>query len=214
MSQVNLLPPDIREAQRWRRVTGLVLLGGLAVVGLIFLFYLTQIATLGGVRDEVEAQNATNQQLRLEIADLQRFEDLQVRAQAKQDLLASAFAGEMSFSGALMDLSRVIPSDAVLTSLVVTVTPPTATDGEEPADPDAAAAPGFVGSITTTGEAQGFDTLSTWLTRLEQVQGWVNPWMSQITQRDADSTIYSFSSGVDLTSDVLTDRGRGAVDAG
>jgi Tfp pilus assembly protein PilN len=210
VSQVNLLPQEILEAQRWRRMTGLVAAGGAVVIGLIFLFYLMQVGTLGNVQDDVEAQQATNQQLRAEIADLQRFEDLQVRAQAKQELLAATYAGEASFSGLLMDLSRVIPSDAALNSLAVTITPPTAED-DPAADP---AAPGFVGNITSAGEAQGFDSLSTWLTRLEQVQGWVNPWMSSIAQREEGGTVYTFSSGVDLTPDVLTQRGRGASDEG
>jgi Tfp pilus assembly protein PilN len=208
VSQVNLLPPDILEAQRWRRLTGFVVAGGAVVLGLIFLFYLMQVGTLGGVRDDIEAQEATNAQLRQQIADLQRFEDLQVRAQAKQQLLASAFTGEASFSGLLMDMSRVIPSDAALNSLAVTVTPPTADAEAE------AGATGFVGTITTAGSADSFDTLSTWLTRLEQVQGWVNPWMSSISREGDTGTIYTFASGVDLTADVLTERGRGATDEG
>jgi hypothetical protein len=107
----------------------------------------------------------------------------------------------------------VIPSDAALNSLTVTVTPPTADTEGADTEVDPAAA-GFIGNITTAGEADGFDTLSTWLTRLEQVQGWVNPWMSSISRRDDGGTAYTFSSGVDLTPDVLTERGRGATDAG
>lgn len=208
MSQVNLLPPEILEGQRWRRVTGLVLLAGAVVLGLILIFYLAQVNTLGGVRDEIAAQERTNAQIRSQIEELQRFEDLQVRAQAQQELLASAFVGEASFSGLLMDLSRVIPSDAALSSLSVSVAPPT---GEEDVE---ATATGFVGAISTAGDAEGFDSLSTWLTRLEQVEGWVNPWMSTISRRDQGGSIYTFSSGVDLTPDVLTERGRRTLDAG
>jgi Tfp pilus assembly protein PilN len=208
VSQVNLLPPEILEGQRWRRVTGLVLLAGAVVLGLVLIFYLAQVNTLGGVRDEIAAQERTNAQIRSQIEELQRFEDLQVRAQAKQELLASAFVGEASFSGLLMDLSRVIPSDAALSSLSVSVAPPT---GEEDVE---ATATGFVGAISTAGDAEGFDSLSTWLTRLEQVEGWVNPWMSTISRRDQGGSIYTFSSGVDLTPDVLTERGRRTLDAG
>jgi len=208
VSQVNLLPPEILEGQRWRRVTGLVLLAGAVVLGLILIFYLAQVNTLGGVRDEIAAQERTNAQIRSQIEELQRFEDLQVRAQAQQELLASAFVGEASFSGLLMDLSRVIPSDAALSSLSVSVAPPT---GEEDVE---ATATGFVGAISTAGDAEGFDSLSTWLTRLEQVEGWVNPWMSTISRRDQGGSIYTFSSGVDLTPDVLTERGRRTIDAG
>jgi Tfp pilus assembly protein PilN len=208
VSQVNLLPPEILEAQRWRRTTLLVAAGGLVVLGLVFLFYLLQVNTLSGVRADVESQRATNDRLRGEIAELQRFEDLQVRAQAQQELLASAYAGEVSFSGMLMDLSRVIPSDAALNSLGVTITPATA-DAE-------GAATGFVGTMSTSGEAEGFDSLSTWLTRLEQVEGWVNPWMSTISRRDEGGSIWTFASGVDLTGDVVTERGGRVVtvDAG
>jgi Tfp pilus assembly protein PilN len=215
VSQVNLLPPEILEGQRWRRVTLFVAAGGLVVLGLVFLFYLLQVNTLSGVRSDVEAQRATNDRLRGEIAELQRFEDLQVRAQAQQELLASAYAGEVSFSGMLMDLSRVIPSDAALNSLGVTITPP-ATDAEGAATGAEGAATGFVGTMSTSGEAEGFDSLSTWLTRLEQVEGWVNPWMSTISRRDEGGSIWTFSSGVDLTGDVVTERGGRVVtvDAG
>ena len=61
---------------------------------------------------------------------------------------------------------------------------------------------------------RGRASLSTWLTRLEQVEGWVNPWMSTISRRDQGGSIYTFSSGVDLTPDVLTERGRRTLDAG
>ena len=205
MSQVNLLPSEILEGQKWRRMTLLVLAAGAAVIGLVFVFYLLQTRTLGGVQDDIEAQRATNEGLRANIAELQRFEDLQVLAQAKQQLLASAFAGEVSLSGMLMDVSRVIPSEAALNALAIAITP---------VSPDAVpveGAPTFVGTITASGEGDGIDTLSTWLTRLEQVEGWVNPWMSSISRRGEGETVFTFSSGVDLTVEVLTERGGRVV---
>lgn len=205
MSQVNLLPPEILERQKWRRLTLMVVAGGAVVIGLVFVFYLLQAGTLGGVRDDIDAQRATNEGLRGEIAELQRFEDLQVLAQAKQQLITSAFAGEVSLSGMLMDVSRVIPSDAALNSLAIAITP---------VSPDAVpveGAPTFVGTITTSGEGDGIDTLSTWLTRLEQVEGWVNPWMSSISRRGEGETVFTFSSGVDLTVEVVTERGGRVV---
>lgn len=205
MSQVNLLPPEILERQKWRRLTLMVLAGGAVVIGLVFVFYLLQARTLGGVRDDIDAQRATNEGLRGEIAELQRFEDLQVLAQAKQQLITSAFAGEVSLSGMLMDVSRVIPSEAALNSLAIAITP---------VSPDAVpveGAPTFVGTITTSGEGDGIDTLSTWLTRLEQVEGWVNPWMSSISRRGEGETVFTFSSGVDLTVEVVTERGGRVV---
>jgi Tfp pilus assembly protein PilN len=203
VSQVNLLPPDILQAQRYRRTTSLVILGGMVLLVLIFGFYLLQANRLGGVNDEIAAQNANNASIQASIAEKQKFADLQARAQAKQQLLASAYAGETSFSALLMDFSRVIPSDAFVDSLALQVSEPTT----EPAEGVVAS---LIGTITGSGTAKTVDSLSVFLTRLEQVKGWVNPWMSTVSQ-NPELAGYDYSLSVDLTDDVVTDRGKGGT---
>jgi Tfp pilus assembly protein PilN len=203
VSQVNLLPPDIQRGQRVRRVTLAVLAAGAVIVALVFAFYLLQAQSLSSVNDDIRAQESTNQAFENEIADLQRFEDLQVRAQQEQALLNTAYANEVAYSGLLMDLSRVIPSDAYLASFDVTTSAPTAPTGDE-------TAPAFVGTINTSGTGASFETLSLWLTSLEQIQGWANPWMPSITQSGSVTGAYDFTTSVDLTQDVLTARGAAA----
>jgi Tfp pilus assembly protein PilN len=210
VSQVNLLPPEILQSQRTRRTAVLVAAAGAVVVALIFLFYLVQVGRLAGVHDDIEGQRATNTQLQAQVGTLQRFDELQARAQAQEQLLLHAFANEVSFSGMLMDLSQVIPSDAVLDSFALQLTPTGAAATETTTT---TAATGFVGTMTAGGRALGVDSVAEWLTRLEQVEGWVNPWATSVTP-EADSAVYTFSSGVDLTPDVLTRRGRGVPDAG
>ena len=208
MSQVNLLPPDILQAQRYRRLTSGVILAGLLALVLVFGFYLLKSNELSGVNDDIEAQNATNASIQASIADKQRFAELQARAQAQQELLSNAFAGEVSFSALLMDFSRVIPSDAYVDTLTLQTADLAA---EDPAATGAQA--GLVGSITGGGKAVSIDSLSVFLTRLEQVQGWVNPWMTTVT-RNAEVNGFDYSMSVDLTDEVVTDRGRGgAADA-
>jgi Tfp pilus assembly protein PilN len=202
VSQVNLLPPDIQRGQRVRRVTLAVLAAGAVVVALIFAYYLLQAQSLSSVKDDIRAQESTNQAFENEIDDLQRFEDLQVRAQQQQALLNTAYANEVAFSGLLMDLSRVIPSDAYLASFDVTTSAPAATADET--------APAFVGTINTSGTGASFETLSRWLTSLEQIHGWANPWMPSITQSGSVPGAYDFTTSVDLTQDVLTARGAAA----
>ena len=129
MSQVNLLPPDILAAQRQRRLAGVVALAGIGVIGLILVFYVIQLGNLSGVRSDIEAQQQSNQSLQSEIDSLREFEELQARAQAKQELLDSVFANEVSFSGLLMDVSRVIPSTAAFTSMSTSTQVPVPTVG-------------------------------------------------------------------------------------
>jgi len=208
MSQVNLLPPDILQGQRYRRRTLTVLALGGAVIGLIILFFFLQVGRLATVNGDIEDAQRTNDSLQTQIAQDQKYEDLQVQAQEAQAQLDAAYAGEVSFSGMLMDLSRVIPSDAFLTSLSTTITPP-ATGGTQTTTTTP-----LVGTMTMSGEAIGFDSLSQFLTRLEMVKGWVNPWMPTIAADSAVANAYTFTVSVDLTDEVETPRGQGEVTSG
>ena len=206
MSQVNLLPPEILAAQRQRRLAGVVALAGVGVIGLILVFYVLQLGKVSGIRSDIDQQQQTNQGLQAEIAKLREFETLRAQAQAKQKLLNDVFANEISFSGLLMDISRVIPSTAALTSMTATGLEPTPTTGGTTL---------LTGRIDIAGMALDYDTIADWLTRLERVRGWVNPWVTSIA--DAENGPITYSSGVDLTTAALTERGRragGVADAG
>ncbi len=199
MSQVNLLPPEILASQRQRRLAGVVALAGVGVIGLILVFYVLQLGNLSAVRSDIEAQEQTNQGLQREIEALREFEELRAQAQAKQELLDSVYANEISFSGLLMDVSRVIPSTAALTAMTATSQEPTASvEGETT----------FTGRIDVAGLALDYDTVASWLTRLERVRGWVNPWVNSIA--DPENGPITYTSGVDLTEAVVTDRGSQA----
>jgi Tfp pilus assembly protein PilN len=200
MSQVNLLPPDILAAQRQRRLASVVALAGVGVIGLILVFYVLQVSKVSGIRSDIEAQEQNNSSLQTDIDALRAFEALRERAQAKQELLDSVFANEISFSGLLMDVSRVIPSTAALTSLTVS--------SQEPA-PTPGGSTQLTGRIDVAGLAFDYETLASWLTRLERVRGWVNPWVTSIADPEVGPITYT--SGVDLTAAVVTPRGRKAA---
>jgi Tfp pilus assembly protein PilN len=206
VSQVNLLPPDILAAQRQRRLAGVVALAGAGVIGLIFVFYVLQLGSLGSVREDIERAEQNNAGLQRDIEALQQFEEIRSRAQAKQDLLNQVFANEISFSGILMDVSRVIPSDAALTSFAATAQEPTPTTGGSTL---------LTGRIDVAGLAIDYDTIASWLMRLERIRGWVNPWVTSIA--DPETGPITYASGVDLTTAVVTERGQqagGTADAG
>jgi Tfp pilus assembly protein PilN len=206
VSQVNLLPPEIQAAQRQRRLAGVVALAGIGVIGLILVFYVLQLGKVSAIRSDIEDQKQTNQSLQSQIQALQEFEELRARAQAKQELLNEVFANEISFSGLLMDISRVIPSSAALTSMTATAQEPAPTPGGSTL---------LTGRIDIAGLALDYETIASWLTRLERVRGWVNPWVTSIA--DPENGPITYTSGVDLTTAALTQRGRqagGVADAG
>jgi len=204
MSRVNLLPPEILEGHRSRQVAALVGAGAALVLVMIVLFYVLQVHRLGSENHNVATQQATNQVTQSQISALQAYATLQAAAQARQQLLQGAFADEVSFSRLLMDVSRVIPSDMDLNSLTLQLKAPAAGTATTTTGPTV-----FVGTISAAGTAASVQSIATWLTRLEQVEGWVNPWTSSATL-NADGVSYTFTSTVDLTDGVVTDRGKGS----
>jgi Tfp pilus assembly protein PilN len=201
MTQVNLLPSELRAREARRRLTSVVVIVGVLVLGLVGLFYFFQVMNLSRARDDLAAQEGVNQQLQAQVNDLQRFQELQNQLEAKQGLVDSVFVGEVSWSTVLVDISRVIPSEAYLTSLTGSSAAATATPTTGGAT--------LIGNITFTGVVRETDPLATWLTRLDQVDGWVNAWMTSATEQEPFSRVYTFNSGLDLSLDAATRRGRG-----
>jgi Tfp pilus assembly protein PilN len=203
VTQVNLLPPELRQRAAVRRTTSLVILAGVVVLAIVGFFYVLATMSLSRAKDDLEAQTAKNAQLQSQISELQQFATLQAELKQKEQLLQTVFLDEIQWSGVLTDVSRIIPSDSYLTSFTGQIS---ATAG---APATGTTTTPLVGNISFGGQALGTDTLASWLTKLEQVKGWVNAWMSSATESGAFSNIYTFNSGVDLTGDALTERGRG-----
>lgn len=207
MSQVNLLPPELRRRQAARRTTSIVVAAGLGLIALVGIFYFFQTQRLADAQDELAAQRARNADLQARITELQSFADLQAELAAKEELVSTLFLNEVSWSSALLDVSRVIPDASFLTNLTGQVQATAA-----PADPTAPApVGGLIGTMTFAGVAQETETIATWLVRLEQVQGWVNAWVTNAQENAPFSGIYTFASGLDLTLEAATERGQGGV---
>lgn len=207
MSQVNLLPREIGQRQRTRKLTLAIIAGGVVLVVLIIFAYVLAGSSLSNVNDDIQAQKAANAQLGNEIAQLQPFKELQDLANAKKADLAAAFSNEVSFSGLLLDLSRVMPSNAVLQSLQVTI----AAAGTSPSGSAA-----LVGQMSFSGKAVGTADIASMVARLENVKGWVNAFVSSLTQElnPSGGVDYTFQGTLDLSKDVLTRRGAGSTAAG
>jgi len=210
VSQVNLLPSELRERQAIRRTTSLVVAAGLAVLALIGIFYFFQVQRLSQTQSDLEAQQSKNAQLESQIASLQQFADLQAELAQKEALVGEIFVNEVSWSSALLDVSRVIPDASYLTNLTGQITPTIV--GEVVTEPTAGTPETtLIGNMTFAGVANQTETIATWITRLEEVQGWVNAWVNSAQEDAPFSRIYTFSNGLDLTQEAATARGQGVT---
>jgi Tfp pilus assembly protein PilN len=208
MTRVNLLPPEFRERAKTRRRTVIVAIAGAAVVALVVFMYVLQGFTQSRLNKELAAQNATDAQLQQQVNELQHFETEKTQLQNEEALLSQALADTVSWSGVLHDVSLVIPDRLWITGLTGSVTPPAATT---PGVPTAPTTPGttLIGNISFAGTSLDTETLALWLTRLEQVKGWVNAWISTATASTVGSTpVFTFASTVDLTEKVAVPGGQ------
>lgn len=192
--RVNLLPGEIRERQRVRRRGGAVAVVGVLVLAALGAFYFLQQVRLNDLKQDLAAQEAENDRLRAEIAELQEFDQQQRELAASQDLLNTLLADEVQWSGVLRDISLVIPGQTWLTTLngQITQTEGTAQPTEGPS--------GLIGQISFNGFGLSHRAVALWLTRLEDVEGFANPWVSTSQKTEIGvQEVVQFTSTTDLS---------------
>lgn len=208
MTQVNLLPSDVRERQRSRRLVAAAVAAVGAVVALLFFVFVLQSARLSNTEQKLNAQQAVNADLQNKIGQLQQFADLKQSVAAREAVRAGALNGQVAWSGVLRDISMVIPNQMWLTGMNATLTDTSSLPASgTPPTSGSAIAPTMAGSIQFQGMASDFPTVAKWLTRLEQVKGWVNSWASSaVKSASTDSSVpnankVQFTASVDLTTE-------------
>jgi len=190
--RINLLPPEVRRRQRTRRQVALVVVVGVVILALLGVLFLFQQLKLNGLRRDLAAQEQVNEDLRRQIAELSEFDQLQRELAASEQLFSQLMADEVRWSAVLRDISLVIPGDVWLDSLDASLQ--TAAEGET-----GTVTQGLIGQISMSGFGLSHRSVALWLTRLEDVQGFVNPWASNSQQtRIGESEAVQFSSTVDL----------------
>jgi Tfp pilus assembly protein PilN len=210
MTQVNLLPSDVRERQHTRRLTVGVVAAVGAVLALLFFVLLLQAGRLADADRKLAAQEQVNSGLRQRIGELQEFAQLKQTVAERRALVSEAQASEVLWSGVLADISKIIPGQMWLTGMSATLTP-SAVPAAQPAPataPSPTPQPTLVGSIQFDGVALNHPTVAQWLRRLEQVTGWVNPWLGTASKSQDGSGQIQFSATLDITAEATVQGGR------
>jgi Tfp pilus assembly protein PilN len=181
-----------------------------AVLALLFFVLLLQAGRLADANRKLEAQEQVNSGIRQRISELQEFAQLKQTVTERQAMVSEAQAGKVLWSGVLADISKIIPGQMWLTGMSATLTATAA-----PVAPaGSAAAPGstppanLVGSIQFDGVALNHPTIAQWLSRLEQVTGWVNPWLGTASKLQDGTGQIQFTATLDITAEGTLQGGR------
>jgi Tfp pilus assembly protein PilN len=195
MTKVNLLPREIRQAQRTQRQTAVVAVLGAVAVGIVLFLWFLQGVRLSDLDDKVAAQESTNAELQSQVNELQRFQQLRADLEARRRVVQSVLGGGIAWSGVLRDVSLVIPERMWLTGMTGTLgATAAAAETGVPAGP-------VVATVAFEGDALDTESLALWLTRLETVHGWVNSWLTSAQKTPIGSTpVYVFQGSIDIAS--------------
>jgi Tfp pilus assembly protein PilN len=213
--RINLLPPEVLERQRTRRRTVGAVIVGVIVLAAIGAYYFLQVSKLNEVEEDITAQEATNAQLQAQIAELQDVAGLEQEIARTRDLLNSLLSDRVLWSDVLRSISLVIPSEVWLEGLNGQAgTATTATEDTAAPTTTGSFTPGqgIVGQISFTGKAFSHRDVALWLSRLEDVRGFVNPWLTTSTKSGGEGVLaelVTFNSSVDLSEQALARRRGG-----
>ena len=188
MTQVNLLPADVRSRQKIRRITAASIGAVAAVMVLMLVLVVMESARLASLHRQVEAQKVVNTGLSTKVESLKQFDELRQAVSAKQALVDGLNAGQILWSNVLQDISASTPDGLGFTSVTGQLS--TAPTGS------------IFGSITFQGKALTHLVVADWLGSLDRVKGWANPWVSSVVKESTETnTDVAFTGSVDVTKD-------------
>jgi Tfp pilus assembly protein PilN len=196
LPRVNLLPPEIAEQARLRKVQvglGACLLGAVGVVAALYVSASHGVSSANG---ELQAAQQTQTQLEGQLAKYRDVTALYAQADAAKAQLRTAMWDEVRYSQVLNDLSLSIPSNVWIKNLAVApstgVGAPTAASSPTATPPltqqDALAkvkeilSRASLATVTVSGVGFSHDDVASWLDSLAGVQQYSNPYFSNSTE--------------------------------
>ena len=205
MPRVNLMPPEIAEAAKFRRfqfAMGTVLAGAAVVVGAL---YVHSHSAVGSAQAELDAATSQNAALQSQLTSLKSVQDVYTQVAAKQAMLKQAMGQEIRWSYYLTDLSLRIPDHVWLTNVHATETDTGL--GTSTAAATTPVATPTIGNITFSGVGFTHNDVASWLDMLAKERGFVDPYFTNSTENELNGrTVAEFESSVGLTDNAKSGR--------
>lgn len=147
--RVNLLPPEIAQRARQRRLAQVVSALLVVYLGLLGALYAVKLGQVAEARRERDAAQAEVQRLQGQVAALGEFRVLEQTLAERNQLIATAMAEEVAVARMLNELALQVPATSSLRTLTINLEPPAS---------DAVAATATPPAATPTEGAQGSTT--------------------------------------------------------
>lgn len=207
LPQVNLLPPEIEQQRRFRRVQAGLGAGVLASVVVAGGLVLAAHGQVGNAQDDLDANQAQSTRLQSQVSEFAEVPKVFGQVEAAHAQLGQAMGQEVRWSYFLNDLSLKIPNRVWLTEMSVTKSD-VAAAAPAVAPTDGQYMTTGIGSVTFTGQAYSHNDVAAWLISLAKQKGYTQPYFSDSTVEPLGThdNAVKFTSQVTLTEDALSKR--------
>jgi Tfp pilus assembly protein PilN len=205
LPRVNLLPPEIAEAKKLRKVQMGLGAAGFGAVALVGLLYMGASHSVSSAQQALDTAQSRQTSLNGQIGKYGDVTGTIAKAQAAQVQLTNAMGDEVRFSKLLTDLSLSVPSTVWLKGLSFAGPAPT---GAAPTSPSSNA----IGTLTVSGAGFTHDDVALWLEAVAGIGGtgkntYANPYFTNSTEVLVGPRVtVNFSSTADVTPNALSRR--------
>ncbi len=206
LPRVNLLPPEIEEARRFRKVQGGLAAGVLGAVGVVGALLLLSIMQANAAQDDLDAATARNQTLQAKANTFAEVPLVYAQVEAAESQLGLAMGQEVRWSYFLNDLSLRTPNKVWLTTMTVAQTTAPATAVAAPTVAPTVMTPG-IGTVTFDGKGYAHNDVAAWLDALAKQKGLTQPYFTNSTlEKIGSRSAVSFTSQATITEEALSGR--------
>lgn len=206
LPRVNLLPPEIEEQRRFKRVQAGLGLGVVAALGVVGALWVVASGQVGSAQNDLDAQTARSATLNQQAQQYAEVPVVYAQVESARAQLAQAMGQEIRWSYVLNDLSIVTPSKVWLTSVTVTPNDNTTTATQSPTGTQEYLTPG-IASVVFEGKAYKHNDVAAWLVALAKEKGFAQPYFtsSKVEKIGSEDSV-TFSSQATITEDALSGR--------
>ena len=209
LPRVNLLPPEIGERRRLKKLqTGLGagVAAAAVVVGALTLLAMAQVDS---AQEDLDASQARGVRLQAEANKFAEVPLVYAQVEAAQAQLGQAMGQEVRWSYFLNDISLKTPNKVWLTNMTVAQNVDTAATVAVPTPALAQGSyiPSGLGTVTFEGKGFAHNDVAAWLDALAKQKGLTQPYFtnSEVQKIGTDSSV-TFSSQATITEEALSGR--------
>jgi Tfp pilus assembly protein PilN len=195
---VNLLPPEVHEARKLRKLQ-LTLVSGVAVVAVLLgVAYASQVQAAHSAQDDLSQVTAAGATLQTQKASYSAVPATIAAIDNAAAARETAMSQDVEWYRYLNDLSYITPKNTWLTQLAVAFTSSAAAGSTAPAG---------IATVTVTGDAMNHVDVAAWLDAVAKEHGWNNAYFSNSSIAQVDnSKVVNFSSTINVTAAALSHR--------